>query len=118
MDLYSGSEFGSVAAEDCTCGRLFISEECLFVETRHRQDVDFTDERPIELIFTPFYNYAMPLIRYATGDFAVVDTEPPPDARTLRRLKRVAGRERNFFVLPSGRLWWPTYQSGSHRDAS
>lgn len=112
MDLYSGSEFGSVAAEDCTCGRLFISEECLFVETRHRQDVDFTDERPIELIFTPFYNYAMPLIRYATGDFAVVDTEPPPDARTLRRLKRVAGRERNFFVLPSGRLWWPTYQSG------
>ncbi len=112
MDLYSGSEFGSVAAEDCDCQCLFISEECLFVETRNRQEMAFGNEKPVELIFTPFYNYAMPLVRYSTGDFAVVDGRPPPDGRTLRRLKRIAGRERNFFVLPSGRLWWPTYQSG------
>jgi phenylacetate-CoA ligase len=112
LDLYSGSEFGSVAAEDCTHGCLFVSEESLFVETQYRERMAFTDEQPAELIFTPFYNYAMPLIRYATGDFAVLDNRPPPDRRTLRRLKRVAGRERNFFILPSGRLWWPTYQSG------
>jgi phenylacetate-coenzyme A ligase PaaK-like adenylate-forming protein len=112
MDLYSGSEFGSVAAEDCDCRCLFISEESLFVELNRREEVASAGEQPVELIFTPFYNYAMPLIRYATGDFAVVDTRPPPDGRTLRRLKRIAGRERNFFILPSGRLWWPTYQSG------
>ena len=113
MDLYSGSEFGSVAAEDCTCGRLFISEECLFVETRHRQDVDFTDERPIELIFTPFLQLrhaAHPICdrRLCGGGY-----------RTSSRCENIAPfeagrrtRVRNFFVLPSGRLWWPTYQSG------
>jgi phenylacetate-CoA ligase len=112
LDLYSGSEFGPVAVEDCSLGCLFISEESLFVETRYRETMAVTDERPAELIFTPFYNFAMPLIRYATGDFAVLDNRPPPDRRTLRRLRRVAGRERNFFILPSGRLWWPCYQSG------
>ena len=35
----------------------------------------------------------------------------PQDDRTLRRLKRIAGRERNVFVLPSGMRWWPTYQN-------
>jgi phenylacetate-coenzyme A ligase PaaK-like adenylate-forming protein len=51
----------------------------------------------------------MPLIRYAPGDFVEFDGAPAPDARTLRRLARVAGRERNAFILPSGQRWWPTY---------
>jgi phenylacetate-CoA ligase len=112
MDFYSGSEFGPVAIEDHKARRLFICEESIFVEFRKRDDFAVTEDGLVELIFTPFYNYAMPLIRYATGDFAVVDRAPPSDLRTLRRLTRVAGRERNFFILPSGRLWWPTYQSG------
>src|SRR5262245_9433079 len=112
LDFYSGSEFGPVAVEDCNYRRLFMCEESLFVEFRRRDEVAFADERLAELIFTPFYNYAMPLIRYSTGDFAVVDPAPSPDQRTLRRLERIAGRERNFFILPSGQLWWPTYQSG------
>ena len=112
MDLYAGSEFGPVAIEDCRSHRLFLCEESIFVEFRERRDLAAADDGLVELIFTPFYNYAMPLIRYATGDFAIVDHAPPPDGRTLRRLERVAGREKNFFILPSGRLWWPTYQSG------
>ena len=112
MDFYSGSEFGPVAIEDCRSRRLYVCEESVFVEFRSRHDFAEADEGLVELVFTPFYNYAMPLIRYATGDFAVVNSAPPPDGRTLRRLERVAGRERNFFILPSGRLWWPTYQSG------
>ncbi|MEA2981871.1 MAG: hypothetical protein QOF09_3694 [Alphaproteobacteria bacterium] len=112
MDFYSGSEFGPVAVEDHNAHRLFLCEESIFVEFRDRQDFAEVDDGLAELIFTPFYNYAMPLIRYVTGDFALVDAGPTTDARTLRRLRRVAGRERNFFILPSGRFWWPTYQSG------
>lgn len=109
MNLYSGSEIGTIAVEDCTVGALYLAEETGLVEAG---DVAAPGDHrgPLrELIVTPFYNYAMPLIRYAPGDFVVLDQTPAPDARTLRRLARVAGRDRNAFILPSGRRWWPTY---------
>ena len=105
LDLYSGSEFGTVAVEDRRVGRLFLCEETVFVEFADGAN-DLT-----ELIFTPVYNFAMPLIRYATGDFAVVDNGPAADRRTLRRLTRIVGRARNLFILPSGRRWWPQISS-------
>ncbi|MEA2981360.1 MAG: hypothetical protein QOF09_3183 [Alphaproteobacteria bacterium] len=111
MDLYSGSEFGPVAIEDSRYRCMYLCEELTFVEYNQSNDFESSKEPLVELIFTPFYNYAMPLIRYACGDFAVCDTIPSPDSRTLRRLKRIVGRQRNYFVLPSGRRWWPTYQN-------
>ena len=111
MDLYSGSEFGSVAVEDCRDRRLYISEETALIEFSTPSGFAGADPDLRGLIVTPFYNYAMPLIRYVPGDYAVVDSMSSADKRTLRRLKRVAGRERNVFVLPSGKRWWPTYQN-------
>jgi phenylacetate-CoA ligase len=111
LDLYSGSEFGTVAVEDCNDGLLYVCEETMFVEFSKPGDFALADPDLVEVIFTPFYNFAMPLIRYATGDFATIDASAAADERTLRRLKRVAGRERNIFILPSGRRWWPTYQN-------
>ena len=116
MDLYSGSEFGTVAVEDCRLRRLFVCEETGLLEHRPPADFDAADKELSELIYSPFYNYAMPLIRYACGDFAVIDRGPAPDDRTLRRLIRIAGRERNTFLLPSGRRWWPTYRNGILRE--
>lgn len=109
IDVYSGSEFGTVAVEDMALRRFFVSEETIFVEFRTLEGLSFSNDNVAELIFTPLYNYAMPLVRYATGDFAEIDRSPPPDERGLRRLRRVLGRQRNIFVLPSGRRWWPTY---------
>jgi phenylacetate-CoA ligase len=109
MDVYSGSEFGTVAIEDRSVQRLFVTEETMFVEFAPPGDFAMAESGLAELIFTPFYNYAMPLIRYATGDFAVVDTGQAPDSRALRRLTRIAGRQRNILKLPSGKLWWPYF---------
>ena len=112
LDLYSGSEFGPVAVEDPRTGAMFICEETTLVEfTTSESDFAGLDGAMTEVVITPFYNYAMPLIRYAPGDFAGIDERPAPDARTLRRLDRIAGRQRNSFILPSGRRWWPTYQN-------
>jgi phenylacetate-CoA ligase len=111
MDFYSGSEFGPVAIEDPRHRRLLVCEELAFVELNPAGDLADTSEPPAEIVCTPFYNYAMPLIRYAPGDYALVDADPAGDPRTLRRLKRIVGRDRNCFVLPSGRRWWPTYQN-------
>jgi phenylacetate-CoA ligase len=114
MDLYSGSEFGPMAVEDRRCRRLFLSEEIASIEFAFRAD-EAPRDRLAELIVTPFYNYAMPLIRYAPGDVAIVDREASPDQRTLRRLVRVVGRERSVFILPSGQRWWPTYVASQIR---
>jgi phenylacetate-CoA ligase len=86
-----------------------VTEETMFVEFTKPGDFAMAEDGLAEVIFTPFYNYAMPLIRYATGDFAVVDSGPAPDHRTLRRLKRIVGRQRNILKLPSGKLWWPYF---------
>ncbi len=106
-DVYSGSEFGIVATEDRAARRHFISEETMLVEFKPQTDIADNGEGLAELIVTPFYNYAMPLIRYSTGDLAVVDDGPAPDDRTQRRLVRIVGRARDLFILPSGRRWWP-----------
>jgi phenylacetate-CoA ligase len=109
MDVYSGSEFGTVAVEDLRVQRLFVTEETMLVEFKQPENFALAEDGLAEMIFTPFYNYAMPLIRYATGDFAVIDSGPAPDHRTLRRLKRIVGRQRNILKLPSGKLWWPYF---------
>jgi phenylacetate-CoA ligase len=113
IDLYSASEIGTIAVEDHGIHRLFVSEETALVEMRGNEIAGNSDEESGELVVTPFYNYAMPLIRYAPGDHVALDRAPAPDARTLRRLSRVAGRERNAFILPSGMRWWPTYATSA-----
>jgi phenylacetate-CoA ligase len=107
MDVYSGSEFGIVAIEDCSARRLLISEETTTVEFREQSNPASVYGELVDLIVTPLYNYAMPLIRYSTGDLAEIDAAPASHDRTLRRLLRIVGRARDFFVLPSGRRWWP-----------
>lgn len=105
MDVYSSSEMGTIAVEDAQIGQTFLCEETAYVE--QREGAASAGAGLAELVVTPFYNYAMPLIRYVTGDYAAFDRSAPPDARTLRRLGVIAGRERNLFVLPSGKHWWP-----------
>src|SRR5207302_6509015 len=92
MDLYSGSEMGPIAMEDARIGQLFLCEEATFIEPR--DEPASRRGELTELVVTPLYNYAMPLIRYVTGDYVTFDTSPAPDERTLRRLGTIAGRER------------------------
>src|SRR5690349_19880943 len=45
----------------------------------------------------------MPLIRYRTGDFGVLDVQPCPCGRRHKTLSSFAGREPGAFTLPDGR---------------
>ena len=58
------------------------------------------------LVVTPFYNYAMPLVRYALGDFVQVGV-PGVCLRKLPVLRHILGRDRNSFVMPDGSRVWP-----------
>lgn len=56
-----------------------------------------------EVVGTSLLNYAMPLIRYRTGDLAEWDAGECPCGRQHRRLARLAGRKRNRVALPGGK---------------
>jgi phenylacetate-CoA ligase len=53
------------------------------------------------VVVTPLQNFAMPLLRYAVGDFAEVG-DPCPCGRQLPVLKQILGRARDTVMLPSG----------------
>jgi phenylacetate-CoA ligase len=57
-----------------------------------------------EVVVTPLHNYAMPLIRYRTGDMAIPIDDPCACGRGLPRMRLVGGRSRNFAVLGDGHL--------------
>ncbi len=58
------------------------------------------------MVVTELSNFAMPLIRYAIGDYAEVG-EPCPCGRGLPVLNQVMGRSRNMLALPTGDKIWP-----------
>jgi phenylacetate-CoA ligase len=64
------------------------------------------------VVITDLHNFAMPLIRYAIGDYAEVG-EPCSAGRGLPSLRAVLGRRRNMIVFPDGRRHWPL--TGFHR---
>jgi phenylacetate-CoA ligase len=57
------------------------------------------------VVVTPLHNFAMPLVRYALGDYA--EAGPPcPCGRGLPVLRRILGRARNMLRLPGGNGKW------------
>lgn len=59
------------------------------------------------LKLTPFYNYAMPLIRYENQDQIEITRTPCPCGRTLPSITRILGRERHVFSYIDGSQSWP-----------
>jgi phenylacetate-CoA ligase len=67
------------------------------------------------VVVTPLYNFAMPLLRYAIGDYAMVGG-PCPCGRGLPVLDRVQGRVRNMLTAPDGGRYWPSFGSRRFRE--
>ncbi|MEO0996924.1 MAG: hypothetical protein AAFX58_05350 [Pseudomonadota bacterium] len=66
------------------------------------------DGRPVspgetgELVCTVLFNYAMPMIRYNTGDLVRLAAEPCSCGRTLPTLDLIEGRDIDRVLLPDG----------------
>jgi len=52
-----------------------------------------------EIVATGFVNYAMPLVRYRTGDMSEYSSEPCPCGRPYRRLSRLVGRREGGYLI-------------------
>ncbi|MCK4414034.1 MAG: phenylacetate--CoA ligase family protein [Candidatus Eisenbacteria sp.] len=93
-----GCEELSIIASECECHTgMHIFAEGLYVEF-----LGADETQPRELVITDLTNRAMPLIRYAVGDYGIVARGDCPCGRGLPRLREVAGRSADFLYTPEG----------------
>jgi phenylacetate-CoA ligase len=101
FDRYGNREFGAIAAEcRAHCG-LHINESDCVVE------IDSGDpfKKEGRILVTYLRNFAMPFIRYDTGDAGRFSaTEPCPCGRTTLRIVPVMGRQSDVIRTASGDL--------------
>lgn len=105
IDMYSSAECGVVATE-CSAGALHVQSEICLVEVLRPDGTPCRHGEAGDLVVTPFYNFAAPLIRYRTGDIAT----PVPDCacgQTLPVLDAAIARASHQVDLGGGRLWSP-----------
>ncbi len=107
IDRFGTAEIGPVSGQ-CSQGAWHhqYSDVCL-METVATETGNLVTEGRGQLVATPFYNYAMPLIRYKNGDLLDRSSEPCPCGSTLPRIDRILGRERNMLTFSDGTQIWP-----------
>jgi phenylacetate-CoA ligase len=101
IDVVSSAEAGNIAIQCPTSGLYHIQSELVLAEIidAHGRSCDVGDIG--ELVVTPLYNYASPLLRYRSGDY--VERGPKcPCGRTLPTIARFVGRKEHMFSYPDG----------------
>ena len=84
----------------CEHGRYHIIPEYGLTELI---PVDRSDESRCAVVSTGFWNVAMPLVRYRTGDILIESNERCPCAREFQVVKTICGRAADVIKTPSGR---------------
>jgi len=105
-DRYGLREFGGYVAQDCgKHGGLHVNPFLVYAEVLRDSRVAKPGEVG-RLVLTDLRNYAMPLIRYDTGDLASLGN-PCECGRSFPIVSKVVGRENEFIRTKDGLL--PSY---------
>lgn len=102
IDSYGASETGYIAFECPAGGGYHVCAESMLVEILGDDGAPVPPGMLGRIVVTSLYNYAMPLLRYAIGDYGVAADGPCRCGRTLPRLASIAGRSRNVFTFIDG----------------
>lgn len=95
---YGGAENAALISE-CEKGRLHINPECSIVEFIKIRGT----ENKYEIIGTNLFNFAMPLLRYRTGDMVTLTNETKcPCGRNFPLIKSIEGRTDDMLMTPEG----------------
>ncbi|OGS91551.1 MAG: hypothetical protein A2Z95_08745 [Gallionellales bacterium GWA2_60_18] len=111
-DNYSAEEVATIALQCPEHEHYHVQAENLLVEILDAGGRPCAPGQVGQVVITTLHNFAMPLIRYANGDYAEAG-EPCPCGRGLPVLKRIMGRQRNMLVLPDGTQHWPSFPAES-----
>jgi len=94
---------GGVSAYECSehCG-LHIDTERSIMEVVDK-DRNQLEDGEGEILATSLYNFAMPFIRYDTGDLGYIIDDVCSCGRGYKLLKELVGRSADFLITPEGR---------------
>lgn len=105
-ESYSAVDGGYIALQ-CGSGRLHVQSEAVHVELLRADGTPCSAGETGRVVITPLHYLAMPLLRYAIGDFAVAGSGCPC-GREHPVIEQVLGRERNLVRRPDGSSSWPS----------
>jgi phenylacetate-CoA ligase len=111
LDRYGSSEVGHISATCPHSLKHHVASELVLLEIVDAGGQPAEPGSTGRIIVTPFYNLAMPLIRYELGDHGILSPEPCGCGRTLPVLERILGRTRNVFRFTDGTSIWPVLLS-------
>jgi phenylacetate-CoA ligase len=101
IDVFSSAEGGVIAIQCPDSGLYHIQSEIILAEILRSDGELAAPGETGELVVTPLYSYATPIIRYRTGDF--VEAGPPCSCgRCLPTIARILGRREHMFLFPDG----------------
>jgi phenylacetate-CoA ligase len=109
-DVYSAKEVGMIALQCPEHEHYHVQSENVLVEVLDERDLLCRPGQVGRVVLTVLHNYAMPLIRYEIGDYALWG-DACPCGRSLPVLKKIIGRKRNMLVMPNGETRWPGFIS-------
>ncbi|MCC7410146.1 MAG: phenylacetate--CoA ligase family protein [Gammaproteobacteria bacterium] len=101
QQAYGLNEIGIVAGR-CAAGRYHVHTEHCLVEIIAADGRACAPGQTGKVVVTGLRNFAMPLLRYDTGDLAVAVAGPCPCGRTLPAFGEIEGRYRRYAALPAG----------------
>jgi len=115
VDSYSSEELGYIALQCPQSGYYHVQSESLIVEVLDTGGKPCRPGETGQVTVSTLHNFAMPLLRYASGDYAEVG-ESCPCGRGLPVLRRIAGRQRNMILRPDGVRQWPVFPMSAWFD--
>lgn len=93
-----GCEEVSLIASECNVHHgLHVAAESIYTEVRGTGETG-------PILVTDLSNFAMPLIRYQTGDVITMSSRTCPCGRGLPLIEKVEGRDADYVVTPAGKL--------------
>jgi phenylacetate-CoA ligase len=101
FDLYGAVDGGAFAFE-CERHSGFHCVENSYIEIVKEDGRSAEDGETGEIVSTDLYDYAMPFIRYRTGDLATAQVSDCSCGRKLPLLKNIMGRRHDYLVTKDG----------------
>jgi phenylacetate-CoA ligase len=106
VDSYSTRELGYLALQCPGREHYHVQEEGALVELLDDRDRPVPQGTMGRVVVTSLHNFAMPFVRYDTGDYATAGA-PCDCGRGLGVLARINGRARNLMSMVDGSRRWP-----------